>query len=105
MNILILSDLHLESAKFTSCVDAEADVVVLAGDIAPGQRGILWALETFKTLEIVYVAGNHEFYCRIAAPSNDLQRYRLWGHIRTSVLSRVMKWWNSAARACAPIRK
>lgn len=62
MKILVLSDLHLESAKFSPSVDAEVDVVVLAGDIAPGLHGLRWARETFSRQEIVYVAGNHEFY-------------------------------------------
>lgn len=62
MKILVLSDLHLESAKFAPSVDAGVDVVVLAGDIAPGLRGLRWARETFSSQEIVYVAGNHEFY-------------------------------------------
>ena len=38
------------------------DVVVLAGDIAEGLHGIRWARETFIMKEIVYIAGNHEYY-------------------------------------------
>ncbi len=41
---------------------AEADVVVLAGDIWQGDRGIYWARQTWPNNEIAYVAGNHEFY-------------------------------------------
>lgn len=62
MKILVLSDLHLEFAKFVPSIDAGVDVVVLAGDIAQGLRGLRWACETFATQQIVYVAGNHEFY-------------------------------------------
>lgn len=64
MKILVLSDLHLESTAFEP--DSEAvkasDVVVLVGDIHPGDDGIRWARETFLDKPIVYVAGNHEFY-------------------------------------------
>lgn len=67
MKILVLSDLHLEFGKLAPVhkdrrIDEGVDVVVLAGDIAEGVQGILWARETFVTKEIVYVAGNHEFY-------------------------------------------
>lgn len=67
MRILVLSDLHIEFGKFSPVhndrrIDEGVDVVVLAGDIAEGVQGIRWARETFVTKEIVYVAGNHEFY-------------------------------------------
>jgi Icc-related predicted phosphoesterase len=62
MKIQVLSDLHLESAQFAPSVVPDVDVVVLAGDIAPGLRGMRWARETFSGQKIVYVAGNHEFY-------------------------------------------
>jgi predicted phosphodiesterase len=67
MKILLLSDLHLEFAKFSPLwkgerIDDGVDVVVLAGDIAAGVQGIRWARETFVTKEVVYVLGNHEFY-------------------------------------------
>lgn len=68
MRLLILSDLHLESNAFSPFlpdggrVDANADMVVLAGDINEGTRGIRWARETFPDKGIIYVAGNHEFW-------------------------------------------
>jgi hypothetical protein len=40
----------------------DADVIVLAGDIAPGTRGLDWAARHFPHTPCVYVAGNHEFY-------------------------------------------
>lgn len=61
MKLHILSDLHVEFAPFVPPVTG-ADVVVLAGDIHQGSTGLAWARETFATQEIVYVAGNHEFY-------------------------------------------
>jgi len=61
MKILILSDLHLEFASFTP-PSAKVDVVILAGDIWKKDLGIYWARETLPNTEIIYVAGNHEFY-------------------------------------------
>jgi predicted phosphodiesterase len=64
MKLLILSDLHLEHAAFVPSqrVLELADVVVLAGDIHVGARGIHWANWAFGDKPVVYVAGNHEFY-------------------------------------------
>lgn len=67
MNILVLSDLHLEWCKLSMVhqdrrIDDGADVVVLAGDIWEGVNGIRWAREMFVTKEVVYVTGNHEYY-------------------------------------------
>lgn len=64
MKLLVLSDLHLEHAAFTvdQRVLERADVIVLAGDIHVGVRGIIWARIYFGDKPIVYVAGNHEFY-------------------------------------------
>lgn len=62
----ILSDLHWECLRGREQAFAlppvAADVVVLAGDIATGTDGLVWARQAFPTTEIVYVAGNHEFY-------------------------------------------
>nr|CBA26741.1 hypothetical protein Csp_H40100 [Curvibacter putative symbiont of Hydra magnipapillata] len=44
------------------CIDRDADLVVLAGDIDEGTRGLRWARESFPDKPIIYVAGNHEFY-------------------------------------------
>lgn len=64
MKLLLLSDLHVEFAPFVAdpkTVD-EADVVILAGDIHQGTKGLSWARQAFPHKPIVYVAGNHEFY-------------------------------------------
>ena len=61
MRIRILSDLHLEFGPFEPPA-AEADVVVLAGDIHTGTAGIEWAKAHFPSTPVLYVAGNHEFY-------------------------------------------
>jgi len=57
----VLSDLHLEHAPFTP-PPVDADVVILAGDVAPGTAGIEWMRRTFDGRPILHVAGNHEFY-------------------------------------------
>lgn len=45
----------------------KADVIILAGDIGEWVNGLEWARNRFKHQEIVYVAGNHEYYdCDLA---------------------------------------
>jgi Icc-related predicted phosphoesterase len=61
MKLLVLSDLHLEFSNLPLPAN-DADVIVLAGDIWKGDNGIYWARSTWPDKEIVYVAGNHEFY-------------------------------------------
>jgi predicted phosphodiesterase len=60
LRIRVYSDIHLEHAPF-SPPENDADVVVLAGDIANGSAGIEWAKATFRT-PVLYLAGNHEYY-------------------------------------------
>ena len=78
MKLHILSDLHTEFAGFEPPA-TEVDVVVLAGDIGVGLAGIDWAARQFRTLPVIYVPGNHEYYhhdigitdqLRCAAPAN-----------------------------------
>ena len=59
MRIAVLSDLHL-SVQDMPLPQPDADVVVLAGDIARPAAAIEWARQ-FAT-PVIYVAGNHEFY-------------------------------------------
>ena len=61
MKLHILSDLHTEFADFEPPA-MDADVVVLAGDIAVGKGGIEWAARSFPRVPVIYVPGNHEFY-------------------------------------------
>jgi len=60
VRIRVLSDLHLEAWPFAP-PPADADVVVLAGDIHNGVAGIEWAKSRFAA-PVLYVAGNHESY-------------------------------------------
>jgi predicted phosphodiesterase len=58
MRIHVLSDLHLEVRPYEAA-QVEADVVVLAGDIANGAPAIEWAARSF-TQPVLFVSGNHE---------------------------------------------
>lgn len=72
MKLRILSDIHLEFAAFDPPA-VEADAVVLAGDIGEGLSGLEWARDRFPREEILYVAGNHEFYgARLPDALSDL---------------------------------
>jgi hypothetical protein len=61
MRLHILSDLHLEFAPFVPPA-TEADIVLLAGDIDLGIKGVTWAKRTWPDRPVIYVAGNHEYY-------------------------------------------
>ena len=84
MRIHPLSDLHNEFASFTPEV-TDADVVILAGDIDLGVRGIEWAKQVF-TCPVLYVLGNHEFYR--GHLTKTLQEMRAAGNERVHVLDR-----------------
>lgn len=57
--IHVLSDVHLSRSRLeVPCTDA--DITVVAGDVARPEQAIAW-LREFAT-PVVYVAGNHEFY-------------------------------------------
>jgi predicted phosphodiesterase len=75
MKIRILSDLHLEFRPLLLS-DTEADVVVLAGDIGLGVQGLEWARASMPNQEIVYVAGNHEYYKGVLQDVNAALRTR-----------------------------
>ena len=63
MKLRILSDLHVEFEDFEP-PPAEADAVVLAGDIHLRHHGLDWARDKFPDLPVLYVLGNHEYYGR-----------------------------------------
>ncbi|RFU46570.1 metallophosphoesterase [Paraburkholderia sp. DHOC27] len=63
MKIRVLSDLHLECDEPEVIPHAQADLIVLAGDIHNHAAGPRWAAETFDgSVPVVYVPGNHEYY-------------------------------------------
>jgi predicted phosphodiesterase len=59
MKLHVLSDLHLPFEPFER-PESDADIVILAGDIARPRAAVEWALGFAKP--VLYVAGNHEFY-------------------------------------------
>ena len=75
MKLHVLSDLHLEFSNL-SVSKTDANVVILAGDIWTGDAGIGWARETFPEKEIIYLAGNHEFYGQQRLEALDRLRTR-----------------------------
>ena len=82
MKLHILSDLHLEFCPFTP-PPADAGVVILAGDIHVSTHGFGWARAMFPEQEIVYEAGNHEFYrydwdAHLDAMRAEARRHRIY---------------------------
>jgi len=59
MKLNILSDLHLSQGELALPAN-DADVVVLAGDIARPAEAVAWASRLGKP--VLYVPGNHEYY-------------------------------------------
>lgn len=59
MKLHVLSDLHLSLADM-EVAPTDADVVILAGDIARPDKACAWVRRIDKP--VVYVAGNHEHY-------------------------------------------
>ena len=61
MRLWIMSDLHLEFGPL-ELPPVRADVVILAGDVHLGVRGLAWVQDRWPNLPVVYVPGNHEYY-------------------------------------------
>lgn len=61
MKIQVISDLHQEFG-YTELSFAHADVVVFAGDVNVGVKGIEWILKTINDIPVIYILGNHEYY-------------------------------------------
>lgn len=68
MRILLLSDLHHEHWRDKAPVIepsvSRPDIVILAGDIDTGAKGVAWARQVFAGIPVLYVHGNHEAYGR-----------------------------------------
>ena len=67
----ILSDLHIEFGDMKT-PDIESDVIVLAGDVHIGTKGLNWIKNKFKNKEIIYILGNHEYYYGIIPELTDI---------------------------------
>jgi predicted phosphodiesterase len=80
MRLNVLSDLHLSLGSLP-LPQNEADVVVLAGDIARPTEAIAWA--SGFTKPVLYVPGNHEFYGgSIAGTVAELKRLSTGSRVR-----------------------
>ena len=65
MKIQVMSDLHNEFMYSPRVIlKTDADVIVLAGDIDVGLKGVKWAIDISKAHNkpVIYVFGNHEYY-------------------------------------------
>lgn len=82
MKIQIASDLHLdllpklEGPDLTIIHPTDADVLVLAGDIHDGCQGIDRFKNWSQGIEVIYVAGNHEFYGHLHGTKQGQMRAR-----------------------------
>src|SRR5688572_32931969 len=80
MKLNVLSDLHLSLGPL-AIPENDADVVVLAGDVARPKEAIAWASGVAKP--VLYVPGNHEFYGgSIAGTVAELKRLSAGSGIR-----------------------
>lgn len=61
MKIQVISDLHQEFG-FMDISFSNADVVVIAGDVNLGTKGVQWILSNISNIPVIYVLGNHEYY-------------------------------------------
>jgi len=81
MKLHILSDLHLGFQGMEKPRAGDADVVVLAGDIARPKEAVAWALGFDKP--VLYVPGNHEFYgFRMQDAARELQQLSSGTHVQ-----------------------
>src|ERR1035437_1463101 len=80
MKLNILSDLHLNCGAL-EIPQKDADVVILAGDVARPKEAASWALGFAKP--VLYVPGNHEFYGgSIAGAADELKQLCAGTNIR-----------------------
>ena len=81
MKLQIASDLHLEYAPDWELPAGDADVLVLAGDVGIQTHGLAAFRDRARQQPVLYVPGNHEYYCgqlgRTAAALRA--RVRQWG--------------------------
>jgi predicted phosphodiesterase len=76
----VLSDLHLSLAALPP-PQSDAEIVILAGDVARPAEAIAWARELRKP--VLYVPGNHEFYGgSVAGTREALQRLARGTNVR-----------------------
>lgn len=61
MKIQVISDLHQEFGHTDLSFD-NADIVILAGDVNLGTKGVDWIKTKIPDKPVLYVLGNHEYY-------------------------------------------
>ncbi len=61
MKIQIISDIHLEFG-IRDFDFSQAELLILAGDIHVGKKGLDWISDKVKDVPVIYVLGNHEYY-------------------------------------------
>ena len=61
VKIQIISALHQEFGVSELSFE-NADLVILAGDVNLGIKGIQWIMENIPDKPVIYVLGNHEYY-------------------------------------------
>lgn len=82
MNVLVLSDIHLEMQTYRPAPSGY-DAVLAAGDIGLGLRGLEWLRQAFPDRPVLYVAGNHEYYGgAIPHLTDKLRAAAADGHVR-----------------------
>ena len=80
MKLNIVSDLHLGLGALDP-PDNDADIVILAGDLARPKEAVAWA--SVLTKPVLYVPGNHEFYGNsIGGTLDELRRLCADTHIQ-----------------------
>ena len=63
MKFQIASDLHLEYDPDWELPAGDADVLVLAGDVGIQTHGLAAFRDRARQQPVLYVPGNHEYYC------------------------------------------
>lgn len=82
MKLNILSDLHLSQGALP-LPENDADLVILAGDVARPAQAVAWAARFEKP--VLYIPGNHEFY-KSSIPGALAELRRLCAGSRISIL-------------------
>ena len=96
--IQALSDLHLEHGGAVPPHVPGADVIVLAGDLAPHCEGLVERLRDHWAAapHVLYVLGNHEFY------GTEIDETSLGGsHFSTTASTETMRTRRGVVRCCS----
>lgn len=101
MKIHLLSDLHLETGPYELPPDLDCDVIVAAGDISNGTKGVEW-LKTLKTdVPIIYTAGNHEFW---STRNNPVDMFQIARDIKKSAEGSNVKFLDNESVIIGDVR-